>query len=80
MRFTKEITEHFVELVQQKQAELFPDSKKKDARESQEQAWNEVHSSLSNAFPTSGITLKQCQTKWKDLKAASKKEVQVQKR
>jgi hypothetical protein len=80
MRFTEEISKFLVELVRAREKKLFPDSQKKDARATQESAWNEVHREIINKYPTSGIELKHCKTKWTDLKKAAKKDNQKTKR
>jgi len=80
MRFTAEISNYLVELMQQNEAELFPDSKKKNARTAQDTAWTTVHTALINKYPSSGITLQHCKDKWKNLKKDAKKDSQQQKR
>lgn len=80
MRFSSEITNFFVELIQQNEADLFPNSIKKNARETSIQAWQSVYNDLINAYPTSGISLEHCKSKWKELKKQSKKDAQEAKR
>jgi hypothetical protein len=80
MIFTEEICKFLATLIHQYEAELFPDSKKKDARSTQEQAWQTVHTELMEEFPDSSITLAQCKSKWSMLKQDSKADAQKEKR
>jgi hypothetical protein len=80
MRFTEEISKFLVELVHGREKQLFPNSQTKDARATQESAWNAVHQEIVNKYPMSGIELKHCKIKWKDLKAEAKKDNQKTKR
>lgn len=59
MRFTEEMGKCLVELVKENEDNLFPNSQKKDARKTQDEAWKFLHAELTNQYPTSGITLQQ---------------------
>lgn len=63
-------------LVQQYEARLFPNSKKKDAAREQTEAWEVVHDELLETFPDRGIKLARCKTKWSNLKQEAKREFQ----
>lgn len=80
MQFTKEMSEFLVELIQQNEANLFPTSKLKGVRSTQVEAWNTVYNDFIGEYPRSGITLKQCQKKWANLKMEAKTDNATQKR
>lgn len=70
--FDELMSERLIELVTEREAQLFPRSTTKDANKVQNAAWAAVTSLLQADFPTKGIDEKQVRTKWKNLKAAAK--------
>lgn len=76
MVFTKEMSEFLVELIKDSKEELFPNTKQKGARATQQRAWEAVRDDFINQYPHSGITLKQIQEKWKNVKQTAKEKNQ----
>jgi hypothetical protein len=77
---TKEMCLRLVELIEERQGELFPNSSMVNAERRRDNAWIEVADLLNKKYADNKKTVKQLQSKWKQLKLQAKEEVQQRKK